>query len=836
MECFWAEISDAVNKLEILYETKSFKYHELAGLVVAKAYYHLGALDEATLFALGAGNLLDLNSKTEFVETVITCSIDKYIQERKRQTKRTASESEMYSRLQKVVEAMFKRCFEDKEYKQAVGIAIEAHRLDIVEESIDKGGREMLRYVLDASIKHVQDIHFRTDLLRLLVSKYVALSEDYYSQSLCLVLLNDAEACANLLNDLLLKGEQHKLVAYQVAFDLEEIAAQDFLKKVSEKVDSDKIKRILDGQVTIRLHLEFLHRNNHSDLMILKQSKQTLESRNSLHHASITFANGLMNAGTTCDQFLRDNLDWLSRASNWSKFSATAALGVIHKGHISKSMQLLQPYLPQNSVARQPYSEGGALYALGLLNANHAQPLDYLRKSLKGTSDFVIQHGACLGIGASGMATEQQDIYLELKDVLYMDNANSSDAAALAMGLVMVGSGNLSIIDEMLRYAHETQHERIIRNLSIGMALVMYGREDNAGCVIDKLLGDKDALIRYGGVYMIALAYCGTGSNKALKQLLHLAVSDVNDDVRRASVTSIGFVFLNNPMLVPRIVQLLSESFNPHVRYGACLALGISCASSNLQDALALLEPLYSDTVDFVRQGAFLSSALIQIQHSNTNQFRQQIAKVIADKHEAQLAKFGAVLAQGILDAGGRNCCISFCSKHGLKNMSSIVGMCLFLQYWSWYPLCHFLSLSLQPTALIGVSRDLKLPKFEFISKSKPSLFAYPPITTLPQTEKVEKMHAVLSTSAKAQQRAKRKTSIKEEKPMEIEKPKEPNNELKPNLTRVLPHQEKFISFCSPFIPIKPMATSGILVFDAEFQEYIDLNLHEDVPDSFEIN
>jgi hypothetical protein len=30
---------------------------------------------------------------------------------------------------------------------------------------------------------------------------------------------------------------------------------------------------------------------------------------------------------TTSDQFLRDNLDWLSRATNWAKFTATASLG-----------------------------------------------------------------------------------------------------------------------------------------------------------------------------------------------------------------------------------------------------------------------------------------------------------------------------------------------------------------------------------------------------------------------------------------------------------------------------------------------------------------------------
>ena len=36
-------------------------------------------------------------------------------------------------------------------------------------------------------------------------------------------------------------------------------------------------------------------------------------------------------SGTTVDQFLRENMDWLSRATNWAKFSATAGLGVIHR-------------------------------------------------------------------------------------------------------------------------------------------------------------------------------------------------------------------------------------------------------------------------------------------------------------------------------------------------------------------------------------------------------------------------------------------------------------------------------------------------------------------------
>ena len=52
-------------------------------------------------------------------------------------------------------------------------------------------------------------------------------------------------------------------------------------------------------------------------------------------------------------------------ASNWAKFSTTAALGIIHKGYFEEGMNILGPYLPQvggeSQIPGAAYSEGGAL-------------------------------------------------------------------------------------------------------------------------------------------------------------------------------------------------------------------------------------------------------------------------------------------------------------------------------------------------------------------------------------------------------------------------------------------------------------------------------------------
>lgn len=263
----------------------------------------------------------------------------------------------------------------------------------------------------------------------------------------------------------------------------------------------------------------------------------------------------------------------------------------------------------------------------------------------------------------------------------------------------------------------------------------------------------------------MTLAYAGTSNNDAVRRLLHIAVSDTSDDVRRAAVTSLAFLLFKNPSQVPRIVQLLSESYNPHVRCGATLALGIACAGTGLQDAVEILEPMTKDSVDFVRQGAFIALGMVLVQQSEASSSslaptRALYTKVVSDKHEDPMARFGAALGQGFIDAGGRNVTISLQSRAGSRNTSAIVGMVMFCQFWYWYPLAHCACLAFEPTGIIGLNADLKAPKFEFVSNVRPSLFAYPSPTKPPKKETVSKVAAaVLSTTAKMKAREKKKAA-----------------------------------------------------------------------------
>lgn len=59
------------------------------------------------------------------------------------------------------------------------------------------------------------------------------------------------------------------------------------------------------------------------------------------------------------------------------------------------------------------------------------------------------------------------------------------------MGLIKLGSASEECAKEMLVYAHETQHEKIIRGLAIGVAFIYYGKQEQSDGLVATLLAEK---------------------------------------------------------------------------------------------------------------------------------------------------------------------------------------------------------------------------------------------------------------------------------------------------------------------------------------------------------
>lgn len=65
----------------------------------------------------------------------------------------------------------------------------------------------------------------------------------------------------------------------------------------------------------------------------------------------------------------------------------------------------------------------------------------------------------------------------------------------------------------VLQYAQDTQHEKILRGLAVGIALTTYGRLEEADTLIETLCRDKDPILRWSG-------------KKQLKYFFYISVKD----------------------------------------------------------------------------------------------------------------------------------------------------------------------------------------------------------------------------------------------------------------------------------------------------------------------
>lgn len=80
----------------------------------------------------------------------------------------------------------------------------------------------------------------------------------------------------------------------------------------------------------------------------------------------------------------------------------------------------------------------------------------------------------------------------------------------------MLGSKSAQAIEDMVGYAQETQHEKILRGLAVGIALVMYGRMEEADALIESLCRDKVKLKSLFETYIKYEINNGSFSNNTL--------------------------------------------------------------------------------------------------------------------------------------------------------------------------------------------------------------------------------------------------------------------------------------------------------------------------------
>lgn len=336
----------------------------------------------------------------------------------------------------------------------------------------------------------------------------------------------------------------------------------------------------------------------------------------------------------------------------------------------------------------------------------------------------VIMHGAALGLGLTAFASSNSGAGNRLKELMSVNNSVIGEAAALGIGLVYAGTGNEMILSELANSADESDHEKILRSICLSIGIVNFELPSKE--YLKNI--ENNPKLKLAVPMYLAMAYFKTSNHEGIRKLLQCA-NDISNEVKRAAVIALGFVMYHDPHLV-QLIQMMIYSYNPSIRYACAMALMVGARDS--KEVIELIWPLLTDAVDYVRQAAFISIAvLLQVSTVQSEpklaDFRKLITDTMGKKHEETLAKMGAILATGILDIGGRNMVVSLTTRSGVAKIEAVVSMLVFSNFWNWFPYINFIGLTLTPSAYIGVTTDLKVPaNFQLRSTAKPGTFDYP--------------------------------------------------------------------------------------------------------------
>uniref|UniRef100_A0A914HY98 26S proteasome non-ATPase regulatory subunit 1/RPN2 N-terminal domain-containing protein n=1 Tax=Globodera rostochiensis TaxID=31243 RepID=A0A914HY98_GLORO len=257
----WFEMARHIGTLQKLASTAEFSGRFKAALLCSKTHYCLEQYNLALEYALASGNEFQLVPHAEdfkghdslYVSTIIRQALDTYKHIR-------ISHGTELSGLDVLVNRIFHQNLELKDYSLVAVSNEGGNTTTILMDTLNKLHKSHL------------NIEFQDQVLGLIYRFLEGQREpNYFAISQCLIKLGQSQSMAEILNRLI---AQNVLMAYQLAFDLNENAPQEFLQQLKshlfpvnppvedqnadanpQTLERENLERILGGEETIKHHM-----------------------------------------------------------------------------------------------------------------------------------------------------------------------------------------------------------------------------------------------------------------------------------------------------------------------------------------------------------------------------------------------------------------------------------------------------------------------------------------------------------------------------------------------------------------------------------------------------
>lgn len=344
----WHEIAECLPELEAMADDRELPpaLQHRAAAVASRVLFHLQEPQQALRLALQAGmEYFDpMDHRNPYVERLVQAALDAYTQQLRQERSEGMPDASATvphaiaadegtpavptQALQTMVYTLMESSCRQGNYIPALGIAIEAHEAERFRVILEAGiatDPTLLKYALQMVLSTITSKSFRMQALQVLSiqlqTQFKHHKQAAYDLIVVYQLLQQPEPVAEVLQQLLQGTDpDDSLLALQLCFDLMDTGNQAFCQQVAQQIHHEQALRILTGGFVGELALSFLYKHNQTDRAIMDNLKKALDersSRSSLLHNAAVLTHSYLYAGTTNDSFLRQNLDWMKKASNW---------------------------------------------------------------------------------------------------------------------------------------------------------------------------------------------------------------------------------------------------------------------------------------------------------------------------------------------------------------------------------------------------------------------------------------------------------------------------------------------------------------------------------------
>lgn len=123
---------------------------------------------------------------------------------------------------------------------------------------------------------------------------------------------------------------------------------------------------------------------------------------------------------------------------------------------------------------------------------------------------------------------------------------------------------------------------------------------------------------------------------------------------------------------------------------------------------------LFNDKSLIVKQAAGIALGFLhQKSHPGVSKESKEafdiLVKEVDNKNSHKTIVFGCLIGLGLMFSGGQNTQIKLLNEKNQLLIKNFIGVYFFLQYFYWYPLVNFLSLSLESEYIAVVDQNLEL-------------------------------------------------------------------------------------------------------------------------------